>query len=69
MNLPTENSYIANETHALLIDRLIAAPTMPGMGLRSTIFEILADAGVLPERYLPDLLDEQSRPQNSRTDS
>jgi len=55
------NSYLADDIHALTIDRLMAAPANPGMCLRSTIFEILADAGVLPLRYLTDLVDERRR--------
>lgn len=55
------NSYVADDTYDTMLARIMAAPSSPGMCLRSTLVEILADAGVLPLRYLTDLVDECQR--------
>lgn len=55
------NSYVADDTYDAMLARIMAAPSSPGMCLRSTLIEILADAGVLPLRYLTDLVDERQR--------
>lgn len=55
------NSYVADATYDAMLARIIAAPSNPGLCLRGTIIEILADAGVMPLRYLTDLVDERRR--------
>lgn len=55
------NSYVADDTYDAMVARIMAAPSSPGMCLRSTLIEILADAGVMPLRYLTDLVDERRR--------
>lgn len=54
-------SYLADQTHRTLVDRLAMAHIDPGYDLRSTIIEILGDADIWPIMCLEDRLEERQR--------
>lgn len=54
-------SYLSDQTHRTLVDRIETVHLNPGHDLRSTIIEILGDADIWPLKCLEDRLDERRR--------
>lgn len=53
--------YIATDAYHLMLDRIIAAPINPGLCLRSTLIEILSEAGISPASVIEEQIAERQR--------
>lgn len=54
-------AYVPTAAYWSMVDRIIAAPSAPGLCLHSKLIEILGDAGVWPISCLEDRLEERQR--------
>lgn len=58
INIP---AYLRTDAYRTMLDEIIAAPSDPGLCLRTRLVEILGKAGVWPISCLEDRLDEKQR--------